>query len=53
MSNGSSGSGPPNWLLTVGDLNEHTGQVDRIVLDMLEPWSVLQTVADAWSPAGC
>jgi tRNA (adenine57-N1/adenine58-N1)-methyltransferase len=46
------GDRPPNWLLTVGDLNEHSGQVDRIVLDMLEPWSVLETVADALVPGG-
>lgn len=46
------GERPANWLLTVGDLNEHTGQVDRIVLDMLEPWSVLETVADALVPGG-
>ena len=46
------GERPPNWLLTVGDLNEHSGQVDRIVLDMLEPWSVLETVADALVPGG-
>ena len=46
------GGRPANWLLTVGDLNEHSGQVDRIVLDMLEPWSVLETVADALVPGG-
>ena len=40
------GCRPHNWELTVGDLNDHSGQVDRIVLDMLEPWSVLETVAD-------
>ena len=46
------GHRPANWLLTVGDMNEHTSQVDRIVLDMLEPWSVLDTVADQLVPGG-
>ncbi len=46
------GHRPANWELTVADLAEHTGQVDRIVLDMLEPWSVLDTVADALVPGG-
>ena len=40
------GDRPANWSLTVGDMDDHVGQVDRIVLDMLEPWSVLPTVAD-------
>ena len=31
---------------------DHVGQVDRIVLDMLEPWSVLSTVADSLVPGG-
>ncbi|HEY4992705.1 MAG TPA: tRNA (adenine-N1)-methyltransferase [Nakamurella sp.] len=46
------GGRPVNWSLTVGDLNDHSGQVDRIVLDMLEPWSVLATVADHLVPGG-
>lgn len=46
------GGRPENWSLTVGDMNEHSGQVDRIVLDMLEPWSVLPTVADHLVPGG-
>jgi tRNA (adenine57-N1/adenine58-N1)-methyltransferase len=46
------GGRPDNWSLTVGDMNEHDGQVDRIVLDMLEPWSVLPTVADHLVPGG-
>ncbi len=46
------GHRPENWELTVADLAEHTEQVDRIVLDMLEPWSVLDTVADALVPGG-
>ena len=46
------GGRPANWSLTVGDMNDHAGQVDRIVLDMLEPWSVLPTVADHLVPGG-
>jgi tRNA (adenine57-N1/adenine58-N1)-methyltransferase len=46
------GARPSNWLLTVGDMADHVGQVDRIVLDMLEPWSVLSTVADSLVPGG-
>ena len=46
------GERPANWSLTVGDMDEHVGQVDRIVLDMLEPWSVLPTVADHLVPGG-
>ena len=46
------GERPANWSLTVADLNEHQGQVDRVVLDMLEPWSVLPTVADSLVPGG-
>ena len=39
------GERPGNWSLTVGDLAEHEGEVDRVVLDMLAPWEVLPTVA--------
>lgn len=46
------GERPPNWRLTVADLAEHTGEVDRAVLDMLEPWSMLSVVADALVPGG-
>ncbi len=46
------GERPANWTLRVADLAEHTGEVDRVVLDMLEPWSVLTTVADALVPGG-
>lgn len=46
------GGRPPNWSLTVGDLADHDGRVDRVVLDMLEPWSVLTTVAAALVPGG-
>lgn len=46
------GGRPANWALTVADLNEHREPVDRVVLDMLEPWAVLPTVADCLVPGG-
>jgi tRNA (adenine57-N1/adenine58-N1)-methyltransferase len=49
------GEVPPNWSLRVGDLNTHDGaaeQFDRIVLDMLSPWDVLQTVHESLVPGG-
>ncbi|WP_420821638.1 tRNA (adenine-N1)-methyltransferase [Pseudonocardia acidicola] len=46
------GDVPPNWSLRIGDLNTHVGEVDRVVLDMLAPWDVLETVAKALIPGG-
>jgi len=46
------GSRPGNWELRVTDMAEHSGEVDRIVLDMLEPWSMIETVAAALVPGG-
>ncbi|WP_229674057.1 tRNA (adenine-N1)-methyltransferase [Nakamurella endophytica] len=46
------GGHPDNWTLVVGDMADHHGEVDRIVLDMLEPWSVLPTVARSLVPGG-
>jgi tRNA (adenine57-N1/adenine58-N1)-methyltransferase len=48
------GEVPENWSLRLGDLAGHpAGQtVDRVVLDMLEPWAVLPTVAAALRPGG-
>jgi tRNA (adenine57-N1/adenine58-N1)-methyltransferase len=46
------GGRPDNWTLTVADLAGHRDPVDRVVLDMLEPWAVLPTVADALVPGG-
>jgi tRNA (adenine57-N1/adenine58-N1)-methyltransferase len=48
------GAEPANWDLRVGDLAGHpAGEVvDRVVLDMLEPWAVLPTVATALRPGG-
>jgi tRNA (adenine57-N1/adenine58-N1)-methyltransferase len=48
------GEDPDNWSLRLGDLAEHPAEevVDRVVLDMLEPWAVLPTVAAALRPGG-
>ncbi|MEU6641640.1 tRNA (adenine-N1)-methyltransferase [Saccharomonospora sp. NPDC046836] len=39
------GARPANWTFKLGDVAEHTGEVDRVVLDMLSPWDVLPAVA--------
>lgn len=42
-----------NWRLTVGDLAEASDtDVDRVVLDMLAPWDVLDTVSRMLVPGG-
>ena len=48
------GEVPENWSLRLGDLADHHADevVDRVVLDMLEPWAVLPTVAAALRPGG-
>ncbi|WP_456585376.1 tRNA (adenine-N1)-methyltransferase [Blastococcus sp. SYSU DS0973] len=48
------GEVPANWTLRLGDLADHPADevVDRVVLDMLEPWAVLPTVAAALRPGG-
>ena len=48
------GEVPANWSLRLGDLAEHPAEevVDRVTLDMLEPWAVLPTVAAALRPGG-
>jgi tRNA (adenine57-N1/adenine58-N1)-methyltransferase catalytic subunit len=48
------GEVPANWSLRLRDLAEHPAEevVDRVVLDMLEPWAVLPTVAAALRPGG-
>jgi tRNA (adenine57-N1/adenine58-N1)-methyltransferase len=46
------GAAPANWDLRVRDLAEHTGEVDRVVLDMVSPWDVLPTVAANLIPGG-
>ena len=47
------GGEPPAWRLTVGDVADcpETG-FDRIILDMLTPWEVLDTVKRALVPGG-
>ncbi|WP_300265058.1 tRNA (adenine-N1)-methyltransferase [Microbacterium sp.] len=52
------GEVPDTWQIVVGDLlealPEHmaNGSVDRVVLDMLAPWEVMDVVADALTPGG-
>jgi tRNA (adenine57-N1/adenine58-N1)-methyltransferase len=46
------GEVPHNWHLNVGDAVDHSGEVDRVVLDMLAPWDVLETVRDNLVPGG-
>jgi tRNA (adenine57-N1/adenine58-N1)-methyltransferase len=46
------GERPANWTLHLGDVVEHSGEVDRAVLDMLAPWEVLDTVAANLIPGG-
>ncbi len=46
------GRRPANWDLRIADMASHTGEVDRIVLDMLEPWSMIETVAASLVPGG-
>ncbi|QFQ02333.1 tRNA (adenine(58)-N(1))-methyltransferase TrmI [Corynebacterium urogenitale] len=50
------GGHPENWDLRLGDLKEATkediGEVDRVLLDMLEPWEMLDTVKDVLLPGG-
>ncbi|MGB2922961.1 MAG: tRNA (adenine-N1)-methyltransferase [Mycobacterium sp.] len=47
------GEQPPNWDLVIADLGAYTGpEVDRVVLDMLAPWDVLDAVANALVAGG-
>ena len=48
------GGPPPNWALHVGDVVEGlAGQrCDRVVLDLVEPWAVLDAAAGALHPGG-
>lgn len=51
------GSKPEWWSPRLGDLGDVTqedlgGPVDRIILDMLEPWEHLETVRDLLIPGG-
>lgn len=45
----------PAWRVTVGDLTEaltERGDIDRVVLDMLAPWEVLEDARTALVPGG-
>ncbi|HOW96009.1 MAG TPA: tRNA (adenine-N1)-methyltransferase, partial [Mycolicibacterium fallax] len=47
------GERPDNWDLVIADLADYDGpQADRVVLDMLAPWEVLDLVAKALVPGG-
>ncbi|GFG54990.1 SAM-dependent methyltransferase [Mycolicibacterium agri] len=47
------GARPDNWELVIADLADYNGpEVDRVVLDMLAPWDVLDAVAGALVPGG-
>jgi len=46
------GQRPDNWTMHIRDVVTHTGEVDRVILDMLAPWDVLPTVAGAIVPGG-
>ncbi|MEE8603651.1 tRNA (adenine-N1)-methyltransferase [Euzebya tangerina] len=48
------GEEPANWTLTVGDLADGLAGLtcDRLVLDMLDPWSHLESAAQAVNPGG-
>lgn len=46
------GERPSNWALTIADVAEFDGEVDRVVLDMLAPWDVLPSIAGNLVPGG-
>ncbi|SEQ34154.1 tRNA (adenine57-N1/adenine58-N1)-methyltransferase [Lentzea albida] len=46
------GERPGNWSITVDDVKNHQGEVDRVILDMLSPWEVLPTIAENLIPGG-
>ena len=47
------GERPPNWDLVIADVNDYSGpEVDRVVLDMLSPWDVLDTISRVLVPGG-
>ena len=47
------GGRPENWDLVIADVVDYAGdQVDRVVLDMLAPWEVLDAVKRALIPGG-
>jgi tRNA (adenine57-N1/adenine58-N1)-methyltransferase catalytic subunit len=47
------GEAPANWELVLADLADYDGpEVDRVVLDMLAPWEVLESVGRALVAGG-
>lgn len=48
------GTAPDGWELVVGDVADHLGEhrAHRVVLDLLEPWRVVDQVAAALPPGG-
>jgi tRNA (adenine57-N1/adenine58-N1)-methyltransferase len=51
------GEPPPQWSLRVGDVTAYAdpgapADVDRMVLDMLAPWEIVETAAAALVPGG-
>jgi tRNA (adenine57-N1/adenine58-N1)-methyltransferase catalytic subunit len=47
------GEKPDNWTLRLGDVREYDGEpVDRVVLDMLAPWDVLDAIHGKLLPGG-
>jgi tRNA (adenine57-N1/adenine58-N1)-methyltransferase catalytic subunit len=46
------GEQPANWTLHIGDVVEHSGEVDRVILDMLAPWEVLPAITANLIPGG-
>ncbi|MDQ1684774.1 MAG: tRNA (adenine57-N1/adenine58-N1)-methyltransferase catalytic subunit [Frankiaceae bacterium] len=45
---------PATWRLTIGDVVEKCTdtEMDRVILDLLAPWDVLETAASALTPGG-
>src|SRR5215208_2237255 len=47
------GERPANWELVIADVADYAGpEVDRVVLDMLSPWEVLEAIAGALVAGG-
>ena len=52
------GKDPTNWKIQVGSLEqelpklEKSGEIDRVVLDMLAPWNCIDAVSEALRPGG-
>lgn len=48
------GGPPTNWDLTVGDVQDHLPDLfaHRVILDLLEPWEVIDAAAQALAPGG-